>query len=123
MVEKRVLMIDDEPDFTEMTKTLLSFHDIAVDVYNDPLGIEKAISQRQYALVVSDLMMPNMDGFAVIKQLRGKTGYQKTPIIALSAKMLTDEERKLLLQHQVHFVTKPFDPQGLVDQIKQLLGI
>lgn len=118
---KRILMIDDEPDFTELTGTLLRFHDFEVDTFNDPVDIEKVVTDKKYDLIVSDLMMPAMDGFAVVRMLRGRDDYKKVPIIVLSAKTLSDEERKMLLQKDVHFMTKPFEPQGLVDQIQRLL--
>lgn len=116
-----ILMLDDEESFTELTKTLLNFHDLEVDVMNNPEDIDRIISGKQYALVITDLMMPGIDGFEVVRTLRSKENYQNTPVIVLSAKTLSDEERKLLLQNNAHFLTKPFDPHGLVDKVKELL--
>jgi DNA-binding response OmpR family regulator len=118
---KRILMIDDENDITELMKTLLSFHDFEVDAFNDPQEVEKAVNENNYDLVMTDLMMPKMDGFAVVRMLRDKESYAKTPVIVLSAKTLDDEERKSLLHSDVHFLTKPFDPQSLVDMINELI--
>lgn len=119
---KRILFIDDEPDFTEMTGTLLSFHDFEVDTFNESTKVEEAIRKKQYDLVVTDLMMPAVDGFQLVSMLRKRKEYQKIPIIALSAKTLLDEERKFLLQNKVHFLTKPFEPQGLVEKIRDFLA-
>lgn len=118
----QVLLIDDEEDFTELIGTLLSFHNISVDIFNDPSKVEDAIQKNQYSLFVTDLMMPNIDGFTLIDQIRAHPNYQKTPIITLSAKVLNDEERKRLFQHEVHFMSKPFEPQELVDLITQLIA-
>lgn len=118
---KKILLIDDEPDFTELMSTLLSFHNLEVKAYNDPVQIEKIIHEKEFDLIVTDLMMPNMDGFEVIRKLRGNMAYEKVPIIVLSAKTLSDEERKFLLQNKIHFLTKPFEPQGLVEKITELL--
>ena len=118
---KRILIIDDEPDFTELTGTLLQFHNFEVETHNDPVDLERVIAGKKFDLIVSDLMMPGMDGFGVIRMLRGRDATRTIPIIVLSAKTLSDEERKMLLQNEVHFLTKPFDPQGLVDQIRGLL--
>lgn len=119
---RKILLIDDEKDFTELTGTLLDFHELAVDTVNDPLEAVKACEKTRYDLVVTDLMMPNMSGFQLIEALRGIENYRLTPIIVLTAKPLSDEERKFLLQHDAHFQMKPFEPLGLVEQIRQLLG-
>lgn len=121
MVGKKVLIIDDEFDFTELIETLLKFHDLDARACNDPSEAIKRLEQEHFDLVVSDLMMPDLDGFVLIEKMRGVTGYRDAPIIVLSAKMLTDQERKFLLKNKVHFLTKPFDPQVLVDQVLQAL--
>lgn len=121
-MEKRILLVDDERDFTELTRTLLGFHDFEVDAFNDSMDVEAAVLKKNYDLIVCDLMMPGMDGFELVKKLRANEQYKEIPIVVLSAKTLTDEERKTLLRQGVHFVTKPFEPQGLVEKITQLLG-
>lgn len=119
---KKILLIDDESDFNDLTSTMLSFHDFEVEAHSDPTTIVDSLDTKDFDLIVTDLMMPGIDGFHLIERLRSKPKHQNTPIIALSAKVLSDQERKYLLQHNVHFLTKPFEPQGLVDQIKQMLG-
>ena len=119
---KKILLIDDEKDFTELTGTLLGFHELDVSTVNDPVAVENLLDTQDYALVVTDLMMPNLDGFDVIRKVRSRAKYAETPILVLSAKALTDAERKFLLQQKVHVLTKPFEPQGLVEQITRLLG-
>lgn len=116
----KVLLIDDEKDFTELTGTLLDFHEFDVDTINEPLEVEKAIQDKQYDLIVTDLMMPHLDGFELIEKIRSLPAYQKTPLIVLTAKPVSDEERKSLLQNDVHFLMKPFEPLSLVDQIRQM---
>ncbi|MBI2083803.1 MAG: response regulator [Deltaproteobacteria bacterium] len=118
---KKVLLIDDEQDLTELLKTLLEFHDLDADTCNDSRQVEQAFLSAQYNLVVTDLMMPEIDGFQLIQKIREKENYRTVPIIALSAKTLTDEERKFLLRNNIHFSIKPFEPQDLVEQISQLL--
>jgi len=113
-------MIDDEPDFTELAATLLRFHNFEVDAYNESLNVDKHLIAKQYDLIVTDLMMPDVDGFKVIENIRAIPNYAKVPVIVLSAKVLTDAERKFLMQQEAHFVMKPFEPQELVDKIRLL---
>jgi two-component system, OmpR family, response regulator SaeR len=117
-----ILILDDEPDFTELMSAHLSFHDYEVDSTNDPKNMDGMIGKKKYSLIITDLMMPGIDGFEVVRRVRVKDGYKEIPMIVLSAKTLSDDERKMLLQNNVHFVTKPFEPQGLVDKIKELIG-
>lgn len=121
MDKKRILIVDDEKDFTEIVSTLLDFHNFQADTVNDPREALKKISVGNYDLVVSDLMMPGMDGFQMIETLRNDPKHHDTPVIVLSAKTLSDVERKRLLVSNVSFLTKPFEPHGLVEKITQML--
>lgn len=122
MNKMRILIIDDERDFTEIVSTLLDFHDFQADTASSGQQALEMLAKTKYDLIVSDLMMPAMDGFQVIDKLRNDTRYHDTPIIVLSAKTLTDEERKRLLVNNVSFVTKPFEPHALVEKITQMLS-
>lgn len=118
----KVLLIDDEKDFTELAGTLLNFHDIEVDMVNDPRVAEQKLKDRSnhYEIVVTDLMMPGINGFELIHFIRQSEAYKNIPILVLTAKPLTDAERKILFQHDVSCMTKPFEPLTLVEQIQEL---
>ncbi|PIR21605.1 MAG: hypothetical protein COV45_02365 [Deltaproteobacteria bacterium CG11_big_fil_rev_8_21_14_0_20_47_16] len=122
MDKKQILIVDDEVDFTEIVSTLLDFHNFQADTINDPKQVVEALQKKHYDLIVTDLMMPGMDGFQLVETLRGDPKYHNIPVIVLSAKLLSDEERKRLLVSNVSFLTKPFEPQGLVEKITQMLA-
>lgn len=122
MNKMRILIIDDERDFTEIVSTLLDFHDFQADTASSGQQALEMLAKTKYDLIVSDLMMPAMDGFQLIDKLREDANYHDTPVIVLSAKTLTDEERKRLLVSNVSFVTKPFEPHALVEKITQMLS-
>ena len=77
------------------------------------------IGQEDYALLICDLMMDEVDGFEICRKFRDH--YQETPIIVLSAKTLTDTERKQLMELKTHFMPKPFEPKKLVEKVRELL--
>jgi len=110
---QKILMIDDEPDFTELISTLLQFHQFSVDAYNDPKEIVGKIDQKNYDLVICDLMMDGIDGFEICRRFRKMERYKDTPFIVLSG--------KTLLELKVHFVPKPFEPNKLVEKVRKLL--
>ena len=120
MAGKRICLIDDEADFTELTGTLLGFHGYDVSTYNNPVeGLQEATKTSFDALVV-DIMMPELDGLSIMRTLR-EGAYPSTPLFALSAKRLSDDERKFLLEKKIHYVQKPFEPRRLVDLIAKAL--
>ncbi len=121
-MNKKILLIDDEVDFTEVVSTLLRFHDFDVEVFNDPIEVEPTLDKNNYDLIVTDLMMPHLSGFELIDLIQKKEKYKNVPIIVLSAKSMTDSERKTLLQAKTHCLTKPFDTRTLVDLICELVG-
>lgn len=118
----KILLIDDEQDFTELTSTLLKFNDFDVEVLNDPIEVRRLLDSSSFDLIVTDLMMPGMDGFELIRNIRALPPYKDKPIFVLSAKTLNDEERKFLLQNRIKLISKPFEPQGLVDEISLSLN-
>lgn len=113
-----MLFIDDEKDFTILVSTLLGFHDFEVDAQNESRLVPELLSKNRYDVIVTDLMMPEMDGFQIITKIRENPNHQNTPVLVLSARTLSDDERKFLFKNNVHFLMKPFEPQGLVDQIR-----
>lgn len=115
-----VLLIDDERDFTELAGTLLDFHDITVEAVNDPVVVEERVKTNKFDLIVTDIMMPKLNGFQVIETVRAQAHNAAVPIIVLTAKPLTDEERKFLLRNDAHFLMKPFEPLALVEMIRGL---
>ncbi len=117
----KILIVDDEKDFTEIAGTMLSFYDYEAVKVNDPAKVIEELEKQKISLVITDLMMPHLDGFSLIHKIRSHEKYREVPILVLSAKMLTDEERKFLMQQKVHLLLKPFDPQGLVSLIQSLI--
>lgn len=120
--ETRVVLIDDEQDFTELTGTLLSFHGYQVETINDAPEAMKRLENETYDVVVIDIMMPEIDGLTLMRKLRKSEAYSETPMVALSAKKLSDEERKFLLTNDIHFMQKPFESRRLVDLIGETLA-
>ena len=118
---KKILIVDDEVDFVEITSAMLGFYDYNVVAFTNPAEVTDAIQKEVFSLIVTDLMMPQINGFQLIEKIRALANYKETPIIVLSAKTLSDEERKFILKNKVNLIVKPFEPQGLVDQIQNLL--
>jgi CheY-like chemotaxis protein len=118
---KKVLLIDDEPDMTELASAVLRLNGFEVEAVNEPAAGLARLREQAFDVVTVDLMMPQVKGLVLVDQIRALPGYAATPLFAISAKHLSDDERKLLLLRRVHFVQKPFSPRQLVQLIRDSL--
>ena len=86
MSAKRILLIDDEIDFTELAQVALERGgDYEVKTLNDARGASALAREFKPDLIVSDIVMPNMDGAELIREFKQDTELQKIPIIVMSA--------------------------------------
>ncbi len=113
-----ILVVDDEKNIVQLARLYLSKEGYQVEsAYDGAEGLKKAMSIRP-ALIILDIMMPEMDGLAVCKELR-KTS--NVPIIFLTARG-DDVDRVVGLEIGADdYVTKPFNPRELVARVKAVL--
>jgi two-component system, OmpR family, alkaline phosphatase synthesis response regulator PhoP len=78
--------------------------------------------QRPPALFLLDLMLPDMDGFELCRNIRQNTVLRKVPIIILSARTTAVERKQALESGANDYVTKPFSPQDLISRVKASCG-
>lgn len=113
-----ILIVDDEKKIRDLVRLYLIKEGFKVDEAKDGLEAFQKIKQKSYDLILLDLMLPGMDGFALFKEIR-KVG--DTPVIMLTAR---GEEFDRVLGFEVgtdDYVVKPFSPRELVGRIKALL--
>ena len=120
-LKQKILIVDDEPEAVELVEFNLrqaGFETIAAAAGDEALKLAKA---QLPALVVLDLMLPEVDGLEVCKLLRRDPSTAKIPILMLTAKA-AEIDRVLGLELGADdYVTKPFSPRELVLRIKKLL--
>jgi CheY-like chemotaxis protein len=82
---KRLLLVDDEPDFVDVVSAWLAFKGYKVDTAKD--GQEALVKLRKgsYDLVLLDLMMPRLDGYEFCRQIREDEALKEVPVLILSA--------------------------------------
>lgn len=91
-----VLVIDDDPKNTRLVQAMLKPYNIEVLVANDGTAGIKVAKARKPDLVILDLMMPEVDGFAVVSELRSDPATERTPILIYTAKNISAADRELL---------------------------
>ncbi|MCF7855704.1 MAG: response regulator [Candidatus Pacebacteria bacterium] len=108
-----ILLIDDEPDFTEMMQMRLESRNYEVDVAHDGMtGLKKAAEGRP-DIILLDIMMPEMDGFEVLRRLRQNQATKRTPVIMLTAKGDTNAIFKAQDAGADEYIIKPCDAAKL----------
>ena len=115
----KVLIIEDEHDIADLEKDYLEMSDYEVDVCNTGLAGLEAARNNSYDLVVLDLMLPEMDGFEVCKEIRKTINI---PIIMVSAKKDDIDKIRGLGLGADDYMTKPFSPSELVARVKAHLS-
>ncbi len=120
----RVVVIDDSPRDSRLIRRLLQRHKSyrVYEAHTAPEGIE-LVREQLPDLVVLDLMMPDMSGFDVLDALKADPITQQIPVIVVSGKVLTDQERERLKQQTVSLWLKgSYKTHDLAEHIVELLG-
>ena len=118
----KVLIIDDEEDtrsIASLSLSLLGGIEV-VEAESGQEGIAKAQKERPDAILL-DMMMPVMDGENTLSLLQKTNGTQDIPVIFLTAKAMTSEIERLKRMGAAGVLTKPFDPEVLASQVKEIL--
>ncbi len=119
---KRILIIDDEDDIREATQVCLEvtgdWEVLTASSGNE--GLMKAEIERPDAILL-DVMMPGMDGITTFQELQTNPATQHIPVILLTAKAQTAEQRELTQLNVVAVITKPYDPFSLSAQLNQAI--
>jgi two-component system alkaline phosphatase synthesis response regulator PhoP/two-component system response regulator VicR len=118
---KTILIADDDPTIIKLLQVNLEMegYDV-VCAFDGQDAVEKAEAQRP-DLVLLDIMMPRMDGWAAREALAGIPELKDTPVIFLSARAQQADLRRGYEAGVAEYVTKPFDPTELLDIIEAVL--
>ena len=114
----KILLADDVEGLREAVGAMLEFNNYEVDTANDGKKALDKIKEKVYDCIILDIMMPEMDGFEVVKQTRKLN--IKTPIILLTAKSLVEDKVEGLDLGANDYITKPFEKKELLARIRAL---
>jgi len=120
--DKIVHIVEDNPDLRNHMKTLLSGDYKVVESINGKDGIEDAIKLVP-DIIITDLMMPEVDGVELCNTLKGNEKTSHIPIIMLTAKADRDTKLDGLKTGADDFLTKPFDNEELEIRVQNLIGL
>ena len=115
----KILIAEDERDLANALKRVLEFSKYEVDLAYNGLEAFEMAEKKEYDLVISDVMMPKMDGFELTKSLRDNN--YSNPILLLTARGETDDKVLGLDSGADDYLTKPFQVKELLARIRALL--
>ena len=115
-----VLLVDDDPDIRAMLAFTLDDYGFTIREAGDGVQALHALAEHAPDVMVLDLMMPNIDGFGVLAEMRDRNLAPTTRVLILSCKV---DERDFVRGYELgadEYVTKPFDPDGLARVVEKL---
>ena len=117
--EARLLVVEDDPNIVELLSASLRFAGFHVTTASS--GTEAVVAARETRpdLIVLDVMLPDLDGFEVLRRLR--EGGTRTPVVFLTARDTTDDKIRGLTLGGDDYVTKPFSLEELTARIRAVL--
>lgn len=117
---RSALVVDDVADVTEMLAVVLTHAGYSVVTAASAPAALKAARERQFDVIISDIGMPEMNGYQLAREMRTLPGYETVPMVAVTGySMFDDKERSTKAGFNAH-MTKPIDPRALLDLIEQL---
>ena len=117
--EAKLLVVEDEPNIRELLATSLRFAGFEVHTAGDGATALKLAEAERPDLLVLDVMLPDMDGFAVTRRLRDQG--RQLPVVFLTARDSTDDKITGLTVGGDDYVTKPFSLEEVVARIRAVL--
>ena len=117
MEKKRILIVDDEKAVRILLVEVLKLHDYKIDVVENGVEAISHIDRRSYDLIITDYMMPKMDGLELIRRIRSK--YPSTPILVVTG---NGPIHDLLKSGATACIMKPFNILELRNMVKIILN-
>lgn len=117
---KRVLLAEDEPNIVESLTFLLERAGFQVEVQSDGRQVVSAAKADTPDVLILDVMLPGLDGYEILRQLRADQRSEGLPVLMLTAKGQREDRETALERGADLFMTKPFANSEIVAAVKEL---
>lgn len=119
---KKLLLVDDDPNLILLVKDYLEFKGYKVFTASHGREAMRVLEQQIPDLIICDVMMPEMDGYTFVQEIRKNSRLQWLPVIFLSAKGQSKDRIRGLEEGADVYMVKPFEPDELVAQVQSTLN-
>ena len=118
---KKILVIDDEPHLVEILENRLKANRYrVVTAVTAQAGLEM-VEREKPDLILLDILMPDMDGYQVLRKLKEQPETKIIPVMMLTVKKWSEDIQKAMLGGAVDYLVKPFDPVILIQKIRKAM--
>ncbi len=121
MTKKKILLVDDEKDMVFAVKMQLEAQDFEVLTATDGQEALDKVHRDKPDLIILDVMLPKIDGYKVCRMLKFDKKYKNIPIIMFTARIQETDKKVGYEVGADAYLTKPFEPKALIEQMNQLL--
>ena len=118
----RILAVDDSPSMRQMVSMALTRAGHNVASASGGAEALKIAGNEHFDLVITDMNMPHMDGIALVRELRGRPGYELTPVLVLSTEATAERKQLGRDAGATGWLVKPFNPERLVATVARVLA-
>lgn len=117
----KILIVDDDPAIRELLVTALGIEHVVVEASDGAAAIEMA--DGTFDAVILDVMMPNVDGFEVLRRMRQSSATSDLPVVMLTAKVAEDDYLRGFRTGADAYIAKPFDIAELETTLDSVLSM
>jgi CheY-like chemotaxis protein len=118
-----VLVVDDEVPYTGVLQEILNSYGLNAVISHRAEHALAILESLQPRLILLDMMLPEMDGLTMLRNIRGREGFRNTPVIMVSAKVLPDEKKSAFSAGATGFLAKPFNARELRAAIRPYVPV
>ncbi len=121
-MKRKILIVDDEPNIVMTLEYTFKKKDFEVYIARDGSEALQILESNSPDVVLLDIMMPNVDGYQALKQIRNNSSLKNTKVVFLTAKNKASDIEKGLKLGADKYLVKPFSIKKIVSEINELLN-
>src|ERR1700746_336432 len=121
-MSKRILVVEDQPDGRQIIRDMLASTDYELTEAENGEEALAAIAKQRPDLILMDIQLPVMDGYAATRRIKTDPALKSIPVIAVASYALSGEEKKAREAGCDDYVPKPYSPRQLLAKIRQYLS-
>lgn len=122
MQGKKVMVIDDEPAIHKLLQAILEHEGFQIMGLEERKETRETVTRRRPDVIILDIMMPEVDGFQILKMLKEDEDTRDIPVLVLTVRSLPEDREKAMSLGADLYMTKPFQPSELVEAVRSLAG-
>jgi CheY-like chemotaxis protein len=118
----RIAVLEDHDDTRELLLIFLE-SEFSVRAFREVSDLLKALEEEKFAAIVTDIMLPGVDGYYFIETLRRDPRFQSLPVIAVTALAMESDRERVVASGFSDYLVKPIEPQEVADAVRRCIEV